>query len=77
MDQYLGEIKMFLQNNIPEGYEICDGRCVFINKYPRLYMTIGCKYGGDGKTFFMLPDLREKKTGDIVFCIAFEGRTIK
>lgn len=73
MHQYLGEIRIFLQHNIPIGFLICNGQEVFINEYPRLYMVIGCRYGGDEKTKFRLPNINHENNGMMVFCIATEG----
>ncbi|HWR55812.1 MAG TPA: phage tail protein, partial [Negativicutes bacterium] len=44
-----------------------------INKYPKLYMMLGTKFGQDGKFNFKLPDLREKAPAGLVYCIAIEG----
>lgn len=73
MDQYIGEIRIFLQDHIPNGFLECDGKDVFINAYPRLYMVIGCKFGGDGKTRFRLPDISFGNNQSMVYCIAAEG----
>ncbi len=73
MGQYLGEIRIFFKYSIPEGFLICDGRKVFINEYPRLYMVIGCQYGGDEKINFRLPKLHYESDTNMVYCIATEG----
>lgn len=73
MNQYLGEIRIFLQDNIPDGFLVCDGREVFINEYPRLYMVIGCQFGGDELTRFNLPKIACIDNSKIEYCIASEG----
>lgn len=59
MDEcYIGEIRMFTGEYAPVGWELCNGMKLSINQYPALYSLIGTTYGGDGQTFFALPDLR-------------------
>jgi len=40
------------------GFMKCDGRTLDISQYPALYSLIGNKYGGNGSTNFMLPNLK-------------------
>lgn len=54
----IGTIQAFAFNRIPEGWMLCDGRILNVNKYQELYRTIGNAFGGDGKTQFAIPDLR-------------------
>lgn len=76
MNQYLGEIRIFLRHNIPIGFLMCNGQEVFINEYPRLYMVTGCRYGGDKKTRFKLPNFNCENNSGMVYCIATEGERI-
>jgi len=39
---------------------VCDGRLLPIELYWNLFNVIGTRYGGDGVTYFALPDLRNK-----------------
>ncbi len=73
MEQYVGEIKIFLKNKIPKEFLICNGQEVFINEFPRLYMVIGCQYGGDETIRFKLPEINCVGNSNVVFCIATEG----
>lgn len=73
MRQLLGEIRLIAYDDIPEGYLKCEGQSLDINKYPRLYMMIGTKFGQEGEFKFTLPDLREKAPPGVVYCIAVEG----
>src|SRR3954470_14122409 len=41
-----------------QGWLICDGRELAIAAYPDLYAALGTCNGGDGSTYFNLPDLR-------------------
>lgn len=60
MDCYIGEIKMFAGNFAPSGWLICDGSTLPIQGNEVLFALLGTTYGGDGRTNFALPDLREK-----------------
>lgn len=42
----------------PSGYVATDGRSLPISAYQALYALIGPTFGGDGKTYFNVPDLR-------------------
>jgi microcystin-dependent protein len=54
----LGEIRLFGGDYAPRDWKICDGSTLNIADYRPLYDKIGTKYGGDGRTTFLLPDLR-------------------
>lgn len=57
-ESYVGEIKMFAGDYVPEGWAFCDGSLLPIVENEMLYALIGTTYGGDGRTKFQLPDLR-------------------
>lgn len=58
-EDFVGEIRMFAVPPGGGGWLPCDGRSLPIqNPYLSLYSLILTTYGGDGKTFFKLPDLR-------------------
>lgn len=63
MDAYFGEIRFFAF--IPYGAEqttptwhLCDGSWLPIEGNNALFTLLGFVFGGDGKTYFALPDLR-------------------
>lgn len=58
MEEYVGVIKLFAFSRIPQDWLPCDGRLVQISQHQALYSLIGNIYGGDGRTNFALPDLR-------------------
>lgn len=58
MDPFIGEIKFFAGNYIPEGWMECNGAVIDIPTYQALFTLIGTTYGGDGRTTFALPDMR-------------------
>ncbi len=58
MDPILGQIILWPGTFIPAGWKLCDGSQMAINTNAALYSLIGATYGGDGRTYFNLPDLR-------------------
>ncbi len=58
-EPYIGEIRLFTYQFTPEGWLTCDGSVQPIQQYPALFGVIGVNYGGDGKTTFKVPDLRD------------------
>lgn len=57
-DCFLGEIRMFGGNYAPENWVLCQGQTLAISQNDVLYSLIGTTYGGDGVTYFKLPDMR-------------------
>lgn len=57
-DPYIGEIRAFAFNYVPEGWLSCDGSKQSIQQFTPLYAIIGSRFGGDLQTYFNLPDLR-------------------
>lgn len=57
-EPYLGEIRLFGFQRIPDGWYICDGSLKPIAQNEALYTLLGTTYGGDGVTTFGVPDLR-------------------
>lgn len=55
---FLGEICLFAGNFAPAGWALCQGQSVNISNNTALFDLIGTDYGGDGATYFVLPDLR-------------------
>lgn len=58
MEGYVGVIKSFGGSYAPANWKFCDGSPMPVNDYESLHAVIGNLYGGDGKTYFNLPDLR-------------------
>lgn len=59
-DAFQGEIRAFPYGFVPVGWIACDGQTLSIEHYTALYSIIGTVYGGDGRTGFCLPDLRDR-----------------
>lgn len=57
-EPFLAEIRMFSFGRAPQGWATCDGQSLPIMQNSALYSLIGVTYGGDGRTYFNLPDLR-------------------
>ena len=58
MDPFIGEIRLLALNFAPQDWQLCDGSSLNIQQYPALYSILGTRFGGDGKTYFQVPDLR-------------------
>lgn len=59
-DQFLAEIRIFAGNFAPHGWAKCNGQLLPIQQNSALFALIGTTFGGDGRTTFALPDLREQ-----------------
>ncbi|MEC6742900.1 MULTISPECIES: phage tail protein [Pseudomonas] len=57
MDAFYGEIRLLPYSFVPQNFLPCDGRSLLIQQYSVLFTVIGNRFGGDGKTTFMLPNL--------------------
>ncbi|EXG77859.1 microcystin-dependent protein [Xylanibacter oryzae DSM 17970] len=60
MDPFVGEIKAFPYDFVPECWLFCDGSQVSATQYQALYSVICGLYGGYSNTYFTLPDLRQR-----------------
>ncbi|MTV50430.1 tail fiber protein [Heliobacillus mobilis] len=58
MEPILGQIQIFAFNYAPDGWTLCDGRQLQVAQNQALFSLISNTYGGDGRTTFNLPDLR-------------------
>lgn len=54
------EIRLFAGNRLPGGWAACDGTQVPVNQNQMLFALLGATFGGDGRTIFALPDLRDR-----------------
>lgn len=57
-DYFIGEIRLFPYDRIPEDWVLCDGRDMTIQNNAALFSLLGITFGGDAKATFKLPDLR-------------------
>jgi microcystin-dependent protein len=58
MEGFIGEVKYFAGTYAPMNWVFCEGQQLPIVQYTPLYSLIGTQFGGDGKTYFNLPDFR-------------------
>lgn len=58
MDEFIGTIKLFPYGWAPYGWTLCNGATLAMQQYMALYALIGIKFGGNGTTNFMLPNLQ-------------------
>lgn len=58
---FLGQVALFGGNFAPRGWAFADGSLVDLSTNNQdLYSLLGATYGGDGRTTFALPDLRDR-----------------
>ena len=58
MQAYIGEVKLFPVNQIPNNWAFCDGTILQNQQANALFSVIGYQFGGNKTTTFALPDLR-------------------
>lgn len=74
MEAFIGQIELFPYNFAPRGWVACEGQTLQIAQNTALFSLIGVTFGGDGRTTFALPDLREQSPHEgIHYCIALQG----
>ncbi|MDD5597018.1 MAG: tail fiber protein [Victivallaceae bacterium] len=59
-DPFLGQISIVGFKYAPQGWAFCNGQQMPMAQHITLYALIGKTFGGDGKTYFNLPDMRGK-----------------
>jgi hypothetical protein len=75
--RFAGEIISTASTSCPLYFSFpTDGRSVPVMTYSELFLSIGYKFGGNGHTTFMLPnipDTVDTLNGSIKHCIVFTG----
>jgi len=59
-DPFVAEIRIFPFNFAPKGWAFCHGQLLPISQNTALFSLLGATYGGDAKSTFALPDLRDR-----------------
>lgn len=59
-DPFIGEIRIFGFTFAPYNWAFCGGQQIPISSNTALYAVIGTTFGGDGRNYFNLPDLRAR-----------------
>ena len=74
-EPYLGEVTIFGGSYAPRGFSFCEGQLLPISQYTALFSILGTRYGGDGRTTFALPNLKdaEKSLHGARYIIALQG----
>ncbi len=57
-ESFIGEIRIFAGNFPPAKWSYCDGATLPISQNQELFSLLGTAYGGDGRSTFLLPDMR-------------------
>ncbi|MFC4348624.1 phage tail protein [Kordiimonas lipolytica] len=57
-EQYMGVIKALGFQFTPAEWGLCNGQYLSIGQFSALFSLLGCRFGGDCRTDFTLPDLR-------------------
>jgi microcystin-dependent protein len=73
MDAFIGQIQAFAFSFTPQGWLPCSGQLLQIQQYRPLYQLIGTVYGGDGQTYFGLPNLPPVGPKGPTYFICFQG----
>ncbi|RMG74478.1 MAG: tail fiber protein [Chloroflexi bacterium] len=74
MEPYLGQIQLFPYHFTPKGWVRCEGQILQVSQHDALFSLLGTMYGGDGRTTFRLPDLKDKAPARYLhYCIALQG----
>ena len=72
-EPFVGEIRLFPYNFAPRGWIRCEGQLLPILQYQALFALFGTTFGGDGRTGFQLPNLREGPAANTFYYIALQG----
>ena len=59
-DPYVGEVQLSGFNFAPYGFLSCNGQLMAISEFETLFNLIGTTFGGDGQTYFVLPNLQSR-----------------
>ncbi len=59
-ESYIGTVLLWTAGWVPRGWALCDGSVLNITQNPALFAILGNRFGGDGRTTFQLPDLRNR-----------------
>jgi|GEM_PF-524919 len=71
---FLGEVMLIAHEFCPQPWIEADGRTIRIADDPTLFAWIGNQFGGNGRTTFKLPDLRDKAPlPGLRYCFAIDG----
>jgi len=83
-DPFIGEVRTLPYEFCPKDWAHAEGQLLPIMQNTALFSLLGCRYGGDCKSTFALPDLRDsvlvskndalkKPVEKLTWCIAIKG----
>jgi hypothetical protein len=70
---WLGQVYLTAATYPPPGTAFAAGQVLPISQNTALFSLLGTNYGGDGKTTFALPDLRDEAPNGTNYVIAIRG----
>lgn len=70
---YIAEVFLNAATFCPRGTTEADGKLLPIADNSAVFSLVGINYGGDGRTTFGLPDLREQAPREMRYCFVLEG----
>jgi microcystin-dependent protein len=75
VEPFIAEITIFAGNFAPRNWAFCEGQLIPISQNQTLFALLGDTYGGDGRTTFALPNLKdaEKSLNGARYIIALQG----
>jgi Phage Tail Collar Domain/Collagen triple helix repeat (20 copies) len=72
-DDWLGQIFLTAANFPPPGTAFAAGQLLPISQNTAVFSLLGTTYGGDGRTTFALPDLRDEAPAGTNYVITLNG----
>jgi microcystin-dependent protein len=57
-EPFIGQVDLYGFDFAPEKWARCEGQTMTINDNQALFSLVGTAYGGDGRSSFVLPDMR-------------------
>ncbi|HEX5709665.1 MAG TPA: tail fiber protein [Pyrinomonadaceae bacterium] len=72
-EAHTGEIRLFPYDFVPDGWALCDGTLLPLERNVALFSLLGTTFGGDGRRTFALPDLSRSTPHGMKYCICTSG----
>ena len=74
-DDYVGSIVLMGSSYCPKGTLEADGQTLPVNSFLNLFSVFGSRFGGDGRSTFGLPNLRDKAmVSGLRYCVVVDGK---
>ncbi|VFQ46100.1 phage tail protein [Desulfoluna butyratoxydans] len=59
-EPFIGEIRLFTGNYAPRYWALCNGAILSVSQHTSLFAVLGSYFGGNGRTTFALPDMKDR-----------------